>query len=481
MNDSNITNTVAKTNYRWAICGMLFFATTINYLDRQALSLTWKDFIAPEFHWTNEHYGMITGLFCLIYAFAMLFFGPIIDFLDTKRGYLCAVGIWSVGACLHAFCGIATEWWVGAENAADLLHATGMVASTISTVSVYFFLMARAVLAVGEAGNFPVAIKAIAEYFPRKDRAFATGLFNTGSMVGALAAPFAIPSIAVRLGWEASFLIIGGLGFVWMALWTFVYKKPAQNKKVNKAELAYINQDEESVLQSGGARFEEKRIPFFKCFSYRQTWSFVLGKFMSDGVWWFFLFWVPAYLSSVYHMESSSFSSQLAIGVLYLISMLSIVGGYLPTIFVDKFKMEPYAGRMRAMLIFAFFPLLILLAQPLGRYSYWFPVVIIGIAAAAHQSWSANILSTVGDMFPKSAIATVTGIGGMAGGVSSFLINLLSGRFFDYAEIHHLQLFGFEGIEAGYMVVFSICSVAYLIGWVIMKLLVPEHKLVVLE
>lgn len=197
---------------------------------------------------------------------------------------------------------------------------------------------------------------------------------------------------------------------------------------------------------------------------------------MTDGVWWFYLFWTPAYLSSVYDMKSSDPASQLAIFVLYAITLLSIVGGWLPTYFVDKKQMNPYAGRMRAMLIFAFFPLLALLAQPLGHMTYWFPVIIIGIAGAAHQAWSANIFSTIGDMFPKSAIATITGIGGMAGGIGSVFINKGSGLLFDYSENSGMSFLGFEGIESGYFIVFSFCAVAYLIGWVVMKALVPKYK-----
>lgn len=202
---------------------------------------------------------------------------------------------------------------------------------------------------------------------------------------------------------------------------------------------------------------------------------------MTDGVWWFFLFWTPAYLSSVYGMKSSDFESQLALFVLYAITLLSIIGGWLPTYFVDKKGMNPYAGRMRSMLIFAFFPLLALAAQPLGHISYWCPVIIIGIAGAAHQAWSANIFSTVGDMFPKSAIATITGIGGMAGGVGSFLINKGSGLLFDHAETTNMKFMGFEGIESGYFIIFSICAVAYLIGWIVMKTLVPHYKPIVVE
>jgi ACS family hexuronate transporter-like MFS transporter len=215
---------------------------------------------------------------------------------------------------------------------------------------------------------------------------------------------------------------------------------------------------------------------FAQCLAQRQTWSFAIGKFLTDGGWWFYLFWAPAYLSSVYGMPSHDPRAQVAIFVLYAVSMLSLVGGWLPTFFIDKKGMNPYAGRMRAMLIFAFFPLLALLAQPLGHISYWVPVIIIGIAAAAHQAWSANIFSTVGDMFPKSAIATVTGIGGMAGGLGSMLIQLGAGKLFDHAEATGMKLLGSEGIESGYLIIFSVCAVAYLAGWVVMRSLVPRFK-----
>ncbi len=468
------------TNYRWAICSLLFFATTINYLDRQVLSLTWKDFIAPEFHWTNNDYGTITSLFSLFYAVSMLFAGRFVDWMDTKKGFMWAIAVWSVGAVLHAFCGIATSgmltgtWLVGFEGAREAIAAVEDVARVIS-VSVVLFIFARLVLAIGEAGNFPAAIKATAEYFPKKDRAFSTSIFNAGATVGALAAPVTIPVIAKYWGWEAAFIAIGALGFVWMGFWQFMYKKPHKHPRVNAAELAYIEQDacdgEETPKQEA-----VKKVSFWKCFSYRQTWAFAVGKFMTDGVWWFYLFWTPAYLSSVYEMPSSDPKAQIAIFVLYLITLLSIFGGYLPTIFVEKKGMNPYAGRMRAMLIFAFFPLLALLAQPLGATSYWFPVIIIGIAGAAHQAWSANIFSTIGDMFPKKAIATITGIGGMAGGIGSFLINKGAGKLFDFAGNSEMTLLGFKGVESGYFIIFCVCAFAYLIGWTIMKILVPKFK-----
>lgn len=485
------------TNYRWTICAMLFFATTVNYLDRQVLSLTWKDFIAPEFHWTDNDYGTITSLFSIIYAVSMLFAGRFIDWMGTKKGYLWAIGIWSLGACVHALCGYGTELWVGLESSEAMIavEAGSAMALTIATVSVYFFIAARFVLALGEAGNFPAAIKVTAEYFPKKDRAFATSIFNAGATVGALAAPVTIPLLAryfqelgVGNGWEMAFIVIGALGFLWMGMWVFMYTEPSKSKNVNKAELEYIEQDkltETTPAQAAGK--EEKKMSFIQCFGYKQTWAFAFGKFMTDGVWWFFLFWTPAYISDVYGFSSDSSTAMLLIFVLYAITMLSIYGGKLPTIIMNKTGMNPYAARMRAMLIFAFFPLLALFAQPLGNkevfgeYAYWFPVIIIGIAGAAHQSWSANIFSTVGDMFPKTAIATVTGIGGMAGGVGAFLINKCSGMLFTYADETQMTFMGFQGKPAGYFIIFCVCAVSYLIGWVVMKALVPKYKPIVLE
>ncbi len=471
-------NNVKMTNYRWVICFMLFFATTINYLDRQVLSLTWKDFIAPEFYWTNNDYGTITALFSIFYAISMLFAGRLVDKLDTKKGFMWAIGIWSFGAILHAFCGIATSgiltghWLVSFGEAKQFISGVDNVAKIVN-VSVTLFIFARIVLAIGESGNFPAAIKATAEFFPKKDRAFATSIFNSGAQIGALIAPLTVPFIAKAWGWEMAFIVMGLLGFIWMGFWVFVYKKPEVHPRVSELELAYIQQDKDEEIEEI-APVEKKKVTFAQVFKYKQTWAFAFGKFMTDGVWWFYLFWTPAYLSSVYGMDATE--SAVPIFILYLITMLSLVGGWLPTYFVDKKKMHPYAGRMKAMLIFAFFPLLALLAQPLGTYSYWLPIIIIGIAGAAHQSWSANIFSTVGDMFPKHAVATITGIGGMAGGVGSFLINKGSGALFDYSEAVGMKFMGFEGIDSGYFIIFSICAVAYLIGWMVMKLLVPKYK-----
>lgn len=474
------------TNYRWIICSMLFFATTVNYLDRQVLSLTWKDFIAPEFHWTDAHYGYITAVFSIVYAIANLFAGRFVDWLGSKKGYLWAIAVWSLGACLHALCGWATEHTVGLGDVANMLQASGDVAATIAITSVYYFIAARIVLGAGEAGNFPAAIKVTAEYFPKKDRAFATSIFNAGSTVGALIAPLCIPTLAkffknagVGNGWEMAFIIIGALGFIWMGLWLFVYKKPEENKSVNAAELAYIHQDDnEDVEAQNNNKQEEKKLSILQCLSYRQAWAVIMGKFLTDGVWWFFLFWTPAYISDVYGFSSDTATAQLLIFVLYAITMFSIYGGKLPTIIINKTGKDPYAARMKAMFIFALFPLLALFAQPLGEISYWFPIVIIGIAGAAHQSWSANIYTVGSDMFPKSAVATIIGIGGMAGGIGSFLINMGSGLLFDYAGRTNMAFFGFEGKEAGYFIVFCICAIAYMLAWCIMKALVPKYKVI---
>ncbi len=484
----NSIKTTKMTNFRWVICGLLFLATTVNYMDRQVLSLTWKDFISPEFHWTDADYGLITGWFSIFYAVANLFAGKFVDWMGTKKGYLIAIFVWSTGAVMHAGCG-----WVamqvegyGSIEALRLVKAGSDAAVAIATISVWLFLSCRFILAVGEAGNFPAAIKVTAEFFPKKDRAFATSIFNSGASIGALAAPATIPLLARSLGWEMAFIIIGVLGYVWMGLWLWLYDKPHKNKHVNSAELNYIEQDADTpeAAETQDEKAEEKTINFWKCFTFRQTWSFIVGKFMTDGVWWFFLFWAPAYFSDQYGYTSDSAMAIALIFTLYaIVTVLSIGGGYLPTYFVDKLGMNPYIGRMRAMLIFACFPLLGLLAQPLGAYSPWWPAIIIGLLGAGHQAWSANLYSTIGDMFPKSTIATITGIGAMAGGVGSYLINYGSGIFFTYADGQGaaFTFMGFDGKPAAYMIVFSICAVAYLIGWIIMKALVPKYKPIVVE
>ena len=479
-----MSSELKKTNYRWVICGMLFLATTINYMDRQVLSLTWKDFIAPDFHWTDTDYGNITAVFALVYAIANLFSGRFMDWIGVKKGYLWAIGIWSLGACMHALCGLATMWKLDLGSTQEMMQATGDLALAISTVSTYCFMISRVVLGMGESGNFPAAIKVTAEYFPMKDRAYATSIFNSGSTIGALVAPLSIPLLAryfkdqgIGGGWEMAFIIIGALGFIWLGAWIFVYQKPEECKAVNSAELAYIQQDTHSE-QTAGTNNAEKGIPFLKMLTFPQTWAIFLAKLVTDGVWWFFLFWTPAYISDVYKLPSDDPTAILLIFTLYAITMLSIYGGKLPTIIVNRTGQHPYDARLKAMFVFAVIPLLTLFAQPLGAYSYWFPIVLIGLAGAAHQSWSANLFSVASDLFPKKAVGTMTGINGMAGGIGSYCINKYSGKLFDYADQTQMQFLGFEGKPAGYFIIFCYCAIAYMVGWCCLKALVPRFKAV---
>ena len=481
------------SNFRWVICSLLFFATTVNYLDRQVLSLTYKDFIAPVFNWSDNDYGTITAVFSIVYALSNLVAGKFIDWLGTKKGYLWAICIWSRGACLHAVCGVGTHW----------LNGLGMTMVIGMSISVWLFLACRTVLALGEAGNFPAAIKVTAEYFPKKDRAFATSIFNSGSSVGALAAPLTIPLIAKYCGWEMAFIIIGALGFVWMIFWFALYEKPEKSKRVDKAELDYIHQDDGAVSQSqaAGRPGNEPKISYAKAFSLPQTWALVLGRFLTDGVWWFFLFWTPGYLSDQFGYKSSDGMGMALIFTLYaIVTFVSIYLCRLPTYMVDKKGMNAYEGRMVAMFVFACFPLLALGAQPLGSVSAWFPAVLIGLACAGHQAWSANVYSVVGDMFPKSTIGTLTGIAQFAAGCGSFIVNKSAGKLFTYAsgttmvdgqEVEMtkklleggaayvrpaMEFLGYTGKPAGYCIVFGYCAVAYLLGWCCMKTLVPHYK-----
>ena len=465
------------TQYRWVICSMLFFATTVNYLDRQVLSLL-QPILEEEFHWTDNDYGTITAVFSFFYAVSMLFAGRFVDRVGTKKGYAWSIAIWSLGAMLHAGCGIVSEMFTGLADANALRLAQGAdIVSQITMISVTSFIICRCVLALGEAGNFPAAIKATAEYFPKKDRAFATGIFNSGANVGAIVAPLTVPMMAEYWGWEMAFIVVGIIGFIWLGIWQFVYHKPDENPHMNAAERAYIEQDSIAPIEAKVADEEPKitrKASFIQCLKYRQTWAFAIGKFLTDGVWWFFLFWSPAYLKAQYNMVGTQIAWPIA--VLYTITVVgSVFGGKFPTYFINR-GMNPYAGRMRAMLIIAFFPLVVLLAQPLGYISYWVPILLISVGASAHQAWSANIFSTVGDMFPRHAIATITGIGGMAGGLGSVFIQKGAGMLFTYSDETNFAFMGFEGKPAGYAVAFIFCAIAYIIAWCIMKSLVPKYK-----
>jgi len=517
-------STIGK--YRWTICALLFFATTVNYLDRQVLSLL-QTTLAERFNWSNSDYANITAVFQFGYAISMLFAGRIIDKLGTKKGYTWAIIIWSIGAIIHA---LAIPM---GQAAATVLGWFGIAAVNVSVIG---FMISRAVLAFGEAGNFPAAIKATAEYFPKKERSFATGIFNSGANVGAILAPLTVPWIGAHWGWEAAFIIIGGVGFLWLIFWLLFYEKPEQQKRMGRAELDYILSDKDDQPV---APVNSEKVGWTRLLGYRQTWAFVFGKFMTDGVWWFFLFWLPAYLKAQYGMDKTAIAFPLT--VLYSMTMFgSIYGGWFPMFFINK-GYAPYDGRMKAMLLIALAPLVVLLAQPLGGYSFWVPVIFIGIGASAHQAWSANIFTTVSDMFPKKAIGSVVGIGGMAGGFGGVIISKLGGWLFDsykatgiarswvegkaaglgdyIAQIQSMELLNKYGdkinlrtaelgglssevasqvkalnpeafqqlvnlqkplvqaeMSTSYSIMFAICALAYLIAWLVMKSLVPKYK-----
>jgi ACS family hexuronate transporter-like MFS transporter len=393
---NNFSEKIGK--YRWTICALVFFATTVNYLDRQVLSLL-KDRLEIQFNWSDSDYANIVSAFQFVYAISMLFAGRFIDWLGTKLGYALSLVIWSIGAMIHA-----------------LAKGTGG------------FMFARGILGFGESGNFPAAIKTMAEWFPKKERALATGIFNSGTNVGAILAPLTVPWIADHLGWQAAFLIIGGIGFLWLIFWFWLYEIPSKSKRIGAAEFVYINVDNVPEETNADGSVKDK-VSWFKLLQYKQTWAFSFGKFMTDGVWWFFLFWLPAYMKAQYGMTGMQIAFPLA--VLYMMSSIgSIGGGWFPMYYINK-GYEPYAGRMKAMLTIALFPLVVLSAQYLGAYSYWFPIVIIGIGTAAHQAWSANIFTTVSDMFPIKAVGSVTGIGGMAGAMGGIVVNKSGGWIFD--------------------------------------------------
>ena len=440
--------------YRWTICSLLFFATTVNYLDRQVLSLLAPD-LSKEFGWTNSDYANITAVFQFVYAISMLFAGRIIDKLGTKSGYSWAIIIWSIGAIMHAYSIFTGQVF------SNILTLVGLAAVPVSIAG---FMISRAVLAIGEAGNFPAAIRATAEYFPKRERSFATGIFNSGANIGAILAPLTVPWVAKQWGWETAFILIGALGFAWLIFWRIFYEKPENQKRLSSQELEYINIDAADEIVSSS---DKVKVSWTKLLGYKQTWAFAFGKFMTDGVWWFFLFWLPKYLEAQYGMVKTEIMLPLA--VLYSMTMFgSIGGGWFPMYFIKK-GFSPYDGRMKAMLLIAFFPLVVLAAQPLGSYTFWIPVILIGIGASAHQAWSANIFTTVSDMFPKKAIGSVIGIGGMAGGFGGVVMSKLGGAFFDhYKALGHIQ--------TGYTIMFSICAVSYLIAWSVMKLLVPVYK-----
>jgi MFS transporter, ACS family, hexuronate transporter len=431
MNDVN----KAIGRYRWTILALVFFATTVNYLDRQVISLLKDDYLEPLFGWKESDYANIVMAFQLCYAIGMLGAGWVVDKIGTKLGYALSLLAWSFAAIGHAFAG-----------------------STLG------FLAARSILGVSESGNFPAAIKTVTEWFPKKERALATGIFNSGTNIGAIIAPLVVPLIALYWGWKWAFILTGAVGLLWLFFWFAMYEVPGKHPKLKKAEYDHIHSDMDESA-SGGKQTE--KVGWLKLLTYRQTWAFVIGKFLTDPVWWFYLFWLPSFLNKQYGMSKTDYAFPIAV-VYTMTTFGSIFGGWLSSNLIMK-GWEIYKARRISMLIFALCAIPVASAQALGQHSYWYAIFIIGIAASGHQAWSANIYTTASDMFPKKAIGSITGIGGMAGGLGGILISKTAGILLD-----HYKALG--SIKTGYYIMFIICGSAYLIAWIIFNALAPKMK-----
>jgi len=420
--------------YRWTICGLIFFATTINYIDRNVISFL-KSTFTNDLGWTDGDYADVEITFKLFYAIGMLGAGRIIDKLGTKIGYGLFTLLWSVaGVC------------------------TALVNSVLG------FQVVRGALGVTESGNFPAAIKTVAEWFPKKERALATGIFNSGANIGAIITPLTIPYIVENWGWQWAFIITGLLGFVWIFFWIVLYEVPKKQKRLSQEELVYIESDKDEVKETS----EAPKLSWWKLLGYKQTWAFAIGKFLTDPIWWFYLFWLPDFFESTYKIKLQAASWPVA--AVYIISTVgSVGGGWLPLYLIKK-GWPVFKARKTSMLIYAFFVLPIVFALVLGQINMWLAVGVIGLAAAAHQAWSANIFTTVSDMFPKSSTASVTGIGGMFGGLGGIVLSLFvqKNMFVYYRSINQ--------IETAYYIMFAVCATSYLAGWLIMHFLVPRMK-----
>lgn len=451
--------------YRWTICALVFFATTINYFDRNVLGLLRPILDEAGIFGENVadrelYYSWVVMSFQIFYAVGMILAGRFIDWIGTKRGYLFSLLGWSIAAIGHA-----------------LAHNT------------FTFGVWRAALGLTEAGNFPAANKTMAEWFPKKERALATGIYNSGANVGAIVTPLFVPQMAEAWGWQWAFIVVGVVGLIWLFFWYRIYASPAQKLKdgvLSQEEYDYIHSDLDEQAEEQ-KDVNKERVPWLKLLQFRQTWSFFFGKFLTDGVWWFYLFWLPAFLHGENERKAAAFKSlnpdfsgdmgdipgviswTFAVAVVYTISTIgSIYGGWLPKRFIEG-GMPSYKARKTSMFIYALFPLSVLLSSWLGQFNTWYAVLVIGLACAAHQAWSANIFTTVTDMFPKKAVASVTGIGGFAGAIGGLLISQTAGLL-----LQHFAALG--KIEIGYGFLFIFCGIAYIAAWIVMHFLVPKLK-----
>lgn len=415
--------------YRWVVCALLFLATTINYIDRQILSLL-KPILDDRLHWTNAQFGQVNSIFQAAYAVGLLAFGSFIDRFGTRIGYAVSIVAWSAAAVGHAAVG-----------------------------SVHGFMVARAALGLGEGGNFPSSIKAVALWFPKKERALATAIFNSGANVGAIVAPAVVPFLALTWGWQVPFVVMGIAGFAWLLLWLPFYGEPDKLPRVSRDELAYIRSDAD-----GDPASEGKGMPWRELLRYRQAWSFIVAKLITDPVWWFFLIWLPTYFKDTRHLDIKTSWVHL-VTIYAIITVLSVAGSSLTGRLVRRGSSVSRA-RKTAMLIFACCVLPILFVT---QASNWGAVVLIGIAGAAHQAWSANLFTTVSDMFPKRAVATLVGVGGMAGSVGGIIFPSVTGVLLDRFKAA-------GNITGGYTVLFGVCGSAYLVAYFFNHLLAPKFE-----
>ena len=410
--------------YRWRICALLFAATTLNYIDRQILGVLAPD-LSQRFGWSEIDYSNIVTSFQAAYAIGLVSAGALIDRLGTRIGYALAICVWSVAAMSHALAG-----------------------------GVLGFAAARFLLGLGEAGNFPAAIKTVAEWFPRRERAFATGIFNSGSNVGAILAPLAVPVVAVTWGWQAAFLFTGVLSAIWLVTWLALYRPPAQHPKLEPPELAHIRSDPEEPAV---------RLPWSQLLRHRQAWAFVVAKFLTDPIWWFFLFWLPKFLNSEYGLTLTGLGPPL-IAIYLLADVGSIGGGWIAGRFIKR-GWSVNRARKTAMLICALSVVPIVFAST--ATNLWVAVALIGLATAGHQGWSANVFTLTSDMFPRYAVASVVGLGGLAGAVGGMLISTFTGFLLD--------------ATGSYVPVFIMAGSAYLIALAVVHFLVPRLEAAVIR
>jgi ACS family hexuronate transporter-like MFS transporter len=411
-------------NYRWVICALLFFATTVNYIDRQVIGIL-KPFIEGELGWDENDYANIVFSFQFAYAIGLLTMGRLIDWLGTKKGFSLALIFWSLAAMAHA----------GART-------------------VFQFALARFALGLGEAGNFPASIKTVAEWFPKKERALATGIFNAGTNVGATVAPLMVPFLMSAFGWRAAFIATGAIGFLWLLLWIPLYHRPQEHPRLSKAELDYISSDPPDP---------ETKVPLLKIITHKQAWAFAIAKFMTDPIWWLYLFWVPDFLKKTHNIDINSLALPL-IAIYIMADVGSIGGGWLSSTLIKRGSTVNRA-RKTAMLICALCvtPIVLVSQAP----SLWLAVLMIGLAAAAHQGWSANVFTMTSDMFPRHAVGSVVGFGGMAGAIGGMFVSKVVGHILNLTH--------------SYVIPFIIAGSAYLLALLIVQLIVPNLEPAVIE